>query len=147
MHPRGGPFAFQEPLPAGFRRDNQFIPVHAKILTKDGAEVLFGRPVWRPIIIRQIKMDDATVEGAQNYGAPNLEYVSAAEVLPQPKRDKRQHQARMSGSPESGSIVSRRIGQIGQRASSFMLANTAMRFSCSLLRPGIGRTSLFDTVV
>ena len=73
------------PIPhgvTGFGRNNQFIPIRAKIAFEDGAEVLLRRAGRRPVIIRQIKMRHTAVK-RRAQGLPiMLKAVHAAKVVP-----------------------------------------------------------------
>jgi len=84
----------------------------AKVLAQHDAEVLLGRAVGRPVVVGQVKVGDAAVEGAADHGAASLEDVGAAKVLPQAERDGRQHQAGAATAAEDGVLVTVRRRQI-----------------------------------
>jgi hypothetical protein len=72
---------------AGLSRDHELVAIGVEIRTEDTTEILFGRAVWRAVIVGEVEMGDAPVEGATQNGALRLERVDAAEILPQPERN------------------------------------------------------------
>jgi hypothetical protein len=77
------------------------------------AEVLLGRAVGRAVVVGQVEVGDAQVEGAAQDGAAGLEYVLAAEVLPQAQRDRRQVQAAAAGPAIGHGVIAGGIGDVG----------------------------------
>ncbi len=71
-------------IPARLGRDDEFIAVLPEVLPQDFAEVLLRRSVGRSVVIGEIEVGHATVEGTTHYGAARLEDIGTAEVLPQP---------------------------------------------------------------
>jgi hypothetical protein len=47
------------------------------------SEILFRRTVGRPVIVSEIEMCDAVVEGVSQNGTSDFKYVVGAEILPQ----------------------------------------------------------------
>ena len=66
--------------------DDEFVAVGMEILFVEGAECVFGRAGRRTVVVGEVEMRDAEVEGAAGDGAPVLELVHAAEVVPPAKR-------------------------------------------------------------
>src|SRR5205814_2460057 len=52
------------------------------------AEILLGGSVGRTVIVREIEMGDAAIEGAAQYVASRLEHVRPTEILPQTERNR-----------------------------------------------------------
>jgi hypothetical protein len=52
-----------------------------------GRKRFFRRSVGRAVIIGEIEMRDAQIEGAAQHGATVFEIIHAAEVVPQPERN------------------------------------------------------------
>ena len=97
-------------IPSRFRRDHQLISVIAKILAQNLPEVLLGRPIRWPIVVRQVEVRYAPIERSPDRRPAGLESVDAAEVLPQPQRDRRQYDSRSPAPPKLRSLIPLRIG-------------------------------------
>src|SRR5208283_2422600 len=74
-------------IPAGLGRDDEFVAVGKEILLQDLAESFFRRSVGRAVIIGEIEMRDAEIEGAAQHGAGIFKVVYSAEVVPQSERN------------------------------------------------------------
>ena len=85
-------------VPAGLGGDDHLVAVALEVLRQDQPEVLLGRAVGRAVVVGEVEMGDAAVEGPADDGAAGLEHVGAAEVLPQAERNRRQLQA---GAPDA----------------------------------------------
>jgi hypothetical protein len=70
-------------IPAGLAGDDEFIAMSLEVLLQDEAEILLGRAVGRPVIIGEVEMGHAAVEGAADDGAAGFEDILAAEVVPE----------------------------------------------------------------
>ena len=77
---------------AGLGRDDQLVAVRAQVLGEDPPEVRLGRAVRRAVVVGQVEVGDAEVEGAADDRALRLERPVVAEVVPQPERDRGQLQ-------------------------------------------------------
>src|SRR4029077_16128272 len=64
-----------------------------EVLAEDLAEHLFGGAVGRPVVVREIEVRDAEVEGAAQDRPARLDGALVPEVPPEPERDRRQLQA------------------------------------------------------
>src|SRR5713101_6963944 len=73
---------------------------------KDAAEILLCRSGRRPVVVGQVEMRDADVEGTQDDGAPALGGGISAEVLPQTERDRGQQQPAAPRAPVLEVLVS-----------------------------------------
>ena len=78
---------------SGLGRDDELVPVGREVGSQDAAEALLGGAGRRAVVVGEVEMRDAAVEGAAQDRPPGLEGVQAAEVLPQAQRDRRQHEA------------------------------------------------------
>ena len=67
---------------AGFGGDDQLIAIGKEIFFQDLAESFFRRSVGRAVVIGEIEMRDAEIEGAAQHGAAIFEVIHAAEVVP-----------------------------------------------------------------
>ena len=72
---------------SGLGRDDQFVAIRAEIVVEDASEVFFRRTGRRPVVVRQIEVGDAEIEGAAQHGAAVFEGVHAAEVVPETEGD------------------------------------------------------------
>ena len=66
---------------------------------EDAAEVLLGRAVWRPIVVRQVEVRDPEIEGPPDDGPLRFDRTVAPEVLPEPEGDRWQLQPAATGAP------------------------------------------------
>jgi len=48
---------------AGLGRDDEFVAVRLQVGAKQGPEILFGRPRRRAVVVGQVEVRDAQVEG------------------------------------------------------------------------------------
>jgi hypothetical protein len=60
-----------------------------KILSQNLPEVLFGGPIWRPIVVREVEVSHAPIERSSDDRPASLKDIDAAKVLPQSKRYRR----------------------------------------------------------
>ncbi len=74
-------------VPARLGRNDQFVAIGGEVSCHDSAEILLGRAVGRPVIVRQVEMGDAAIEGPPKDGAAGLEHVRPSEILPEPQRN------------------------------------------------------------
>ena len=78
---------------AGLGGDDEFIAVGGEILPQQPAKGFLGRTGRRAVVVGQVEMRDAVVEGIPGDGAAVLEHVQAAEVVPPAQRDGWQFQS------------------------------------------------------
>ena len=74
---------------AGLGRDHELVAVGPEVLAEEAAEVGLRRPVRRPVVVREVEVQDPEVEGAPEDRAARLERPVVAEVVPEPERDRR----------------------------------------------------------
>jgi hypothetical protein len=77
---------------AGLGRDDQLIPVSLQIGAKNFAERLLRAAGRRTVIVGEIEMGNAVVEGGLNNRPLGLMRRIVAEIMPQAERDRRQIQ-------------------------------------------------------
>ena len=99
-------------VPAGLGGDDQLVTIGREVLGEDPAEVLFGRTERRPVVVGQIELGDAQVEGLAHDGPLAGEGRVIAEVVPQTQRDGRQLQAAVADVAEASLRVAVRRGPI-----------------------------------
>ena len=75
---------------AGLGRDEELVAIRAQVARQDPAEGLLRRSVRRAVVVGQVEVGDAEVEGSQQDRPARLERPVRAEVLPQPERHSRQ---------------------------------------------------------
>src|SRR5262245_7383973 len=92
-------------VPAGLGADDQLIAVRAKILVKNAAEVLLCRSIRRAIVIGEIKVGNAEVEGPPQHSAAILKDIHPAEVMPQAHRDCGELDAASAAAPVGHGVV------------------------------------------
>ena len=67
-----------------------------KVVAKVPAEILFGPSVGRPVVVGEVEVGDAAVEGSAQDGPLGLLRMVGAEVLPKAEREGRQLEAASS---------------------------------------------------
>ncbi len=103
-------------IPARLGGDQQLVAMAAEVLAQNLAEVLFGRAVGRTVVVGEVEVGDAAIEGATNDGAAGLEDIGSAEVLPQAQRHRGKDDSGPSTTPKLGVFVALLIGNIGHSA-------------------------------
>src|SRR5450759_3707018 len=68
---------------AGLRADDQLVPVAAQVCGENSTEVLLRRAVWRAMVVSQVEVGDAQVEGSLDNGPLAVDRPVVPEVLPQ----------------------------------------------------------------
>ncbi len=61
-----------------------------KVFGEDSADIFFGAARRWAIVVREIEMGDASIEGAPEDGAGFVLVIGVAEVMPASERDLRQ---------------------------------------------------------
>ena len=74
-------------------RDNEFVAAALEILSQNATESLFRGSGRRAVIVRQVEMGNAQIEGRLHQRARVSERVRGAEIVPYPQREGRQLQA------------------------------------------------------
>ena len=97
----------------GLGGDDQLVPVRPEVLAQQPPEVDLSVPVGRPVVVRQVEVGDAEVEGAAQDRPLHLDRRLVAEVLPQPER----HRGQLQPAPPArgGRASCRRTGQPAAR--------------------------------
>ena len=85
---------------AGLRRDHQLVAAPGQVRAEDAAEVLLGRAVRRPVVVRQVEVGDPEIEGPADDRPLRVHRAIAAEILPEPERDHRQFEAAAAAATE-----------------------------------------------
>ena len=94
---------------AGLGRDDQLVAIAREIGRAGLAESLLGRAGRRAVIVGEIEMGDAEIEGrAAHRRACVSKRRVAAEIVPEPERDRRQLQAAPPAAAVGHGIVARR---------------------------------------
>ena len=73
--------------------DDEFVAVGMKVLLEEQAEGILGGTGRRTVIVGEVEVRDAHVEGAAGDGAAVLDVVAPAEVVPPTERDGREFQS------------------------------------------------------
>ncbi|MPM68664.1 hypothetical protein SDC9_115598 [bioreactor metagenome] len=81
---------------SGLGRDHQFIPVGGQIRAQQLAEVDLRLAGRRPVVVCEVEVRDAGIEGGAHDLALGSGRMKVAEVLPQPQRDGWQQKSRAS---------------------------------------------------
>ncbi len=95
---------------ARLRRDDDLVAERTEVLLEEPPEVLLGRAVGRPVVVREVEVRDPEVERAPEDGAARLERPVVAEVLPEAERDGRQQQP-----AAARSVVAHAVVPLGRR--------------------------------
>jgi hypothetical protein len=77
-----------------------------EILSQNLAEVFLSGAVRWPIVVSEVEVGYAAIEGAANRGTSSLEDVCAAKVLPETERDGRKDNAGSATTTKLGILVS-----------------------------------------
>jgi hypothetical protein len=76
-------------VPAGLRRDDELVPVGHEILFEDLAEVGLGAAERRAVVVGEVEVRDAEIEGGAKHVALRRQGRVVAEVVPEAEREKR----------------------------------------------------------
>ena len=87
-------------VPAGFRRDDQLVPIRGEVLPEQSAEVDLGAPVRRPVVVGEVEVGDPEVERGAEHRTLRVQRRRVAEVLPEAERDRRELQP----APPTGAV-------------------------------------------
>ena len=79
---------------AGFRRDEQFVAIGPEVLVHQSSHRLLGRTIDRTIVVSQVEMRDAVVEGIMGNLPASLIWIHAAEIMPKAETHLWQHHTR-----------------------------------------------------
>ena len=88
-----------------FGRDEHFVAVGAERAFHQTAEILLGRAVRRPVVVRKVEMGDSAVEGVMGHPLHVGEGLPAAEIVPHTQRKGRQQHAAAPGAPVDHTVV------------------------------------------
>ena len=70
---------------AGLGADNHLVAIGREVQAQNLAEVHLRAAVGRAVVVGQVKVRNAQIEGPAHHGAAILEAVRAAKVVPQPQ--------------------------------------------------------------
>ena len=73
-----------------------------EVEAEEFAEVLLGGAGWRSVVVGEVEVGDAEIEGAADDGAAGFEGVDAAEVVPEAEGDERKFYAALSATAVKG---------------------------------------------
>lgn len=99
---------------AGFGGDDEFVAVGGEIEAEEFAEIFFrGTGRWA-VVVGEIKMGDAEIEGAADDGATRGENIDVAEIVPEPEGDERKFDATAAAAAvQGGAVVAVGGGKVG----------------------------------
>src|SRR6185436_268328 len=126
------------------RRDDELVTIGAEVLRVDPAEALLGRPVRRPVVVRQVEVRHATVERAAQHCARALERAVATEVLPEAERDRGQLQPPAPAPPVLHPVVAVVRRDIRHRHAPWSLARACHARTGPTETPSVVRPTLTD---
>ncbi len=75
-----------------------------EVFTQDAAKGFFGRAGYGAVIIREVEVRHAEVEGAQRDSPGDGRIIDAPEIMPEPKRDLWEMQARFTAACLEGRV-------------------------------------------
>ena len=110
---RPGPHAV-----AGLGRNDQFVAIRLEIRAQHLAEERLGRAGRRAVIVGEIEMGDAHVEGGEAHLPRPLDRIGMTEVLPEPQGYRGQEQSAATGSAVLHGVVALGGGLVTHRDSS-----------------------------
>ena len=94
---------------AGFGRNDQFVTVGLPVLLEMNAEIALRFSVGRAVIIGQVKVGDAVVEGCPEQALLDLEGRDVSEIVPQPQRNGGEQNAAAAAAPVGHRVIARLI--------------------------------------
>ena len=66
-------------------RDDEFVAVRGEISTENFAKIFFSGAGGWAVVVGEIKVGDAQIEGAAHNGASGLVDINPAEIMPEPQ--------------------------------------------------------------
>ena len=99
-------------MPAGLGGDDQLVTVRGQVLGEDAPEVLLGRTEGRAVVVGEVELGDAQVEGGADDGPLPGEGRVVTEVVPEPQGDGRQLQAAVADVAEPGGGIAVLCGPV-----------------------------------
>ena len=92
-------------VPARLGGDDQFVTIGAQVLPQDPTKGRLCRSGRGTVVVGQVEVRDAQVEGAMNHGPGVFKGVDAAKVVPEPQRDRGQLEAALSAAVIGHGVV------------------------------------------
>src|SRR5690606_27761650 len=119
---------------AGLGRNDDLVAIGAEIAGQHLAEQLLGR-AWRgTVIVGEVEMGDAPVEGVTQDFEGGIIVAGATEILPETERDDGEFQARFAAAAVLHGCVARVGGTVGHRTFPWMAERMAEPIAS---RPGL----------
>ena len=78
--------------------DEEFVTIRSEVVLHQSAHRFFGAAVWRTIIVGEVEVSDAMVEGIMGDGTASLVRVNASEVVPESQTYLRQEHSALAAS-------------------------------------------------
>ncbi len=97
--------------------NDQFIAVGLQNQVKYASEILFSRSGRRAIIVGQVKMGDARIEGHLHDLTTILQHIHMPEIVPQAQGDGRQLQTTLATAAVLHGLVTRSSRRIAHKGS------------------------------
>jgi len=72
---------------AGFGREDDFIAMRREIFVENFAKIVFGRARWWAVVVGEIEVRDASIEGPHNHIASGLGIIDITKIMPKTKRN------------------------------------------------------------
>src|ERR1041385_5950811 len=112
-------------VPPGLGRDQELIPVRPQVRGHDRAKVQLGLAIGRSVVVREIEVGHAQVEGPEQDGLLHVERLAITEVLPQPERHLRQQDAALPAAPVRDLVIAVSTGEMAHARQSLSAAGGA----------------------
>ena len=129
---------------AGLGGDDQLVAPGGEVLAEDAAEVGLGGAGRRAVVVGEVDVGDAEVEGAADDRPLRLERGVVAEVVPQAERDRGELEPGAAGAAVGHRVVAIGGGHVGHGPSSIAARTSARVLSSrktTRLRPSSVTTS------
>ena len=99
-------------VPAGLAGDDEFVAIGGEVFTQQPTEIDLGAAIGRPVIIGQVEVIDAQIEGGTQQGALTIQRRGVAKVVPEAQRQRRQHETAATHAAVRNTVIAIGCGLI-----------------------------------
>ncbi len=99
-------------VPAGLAGDDELVAVGGEVFTQQPTEIDLGAAVRRTVIVGQVEVIDAQVEGGAQQGALAIQRRGVAKVVPQTQGQRRQYETAAADAAVRNTVITIGCGLI-----------------------------------